>query len=303
MAGLRMLEPACGPCVGMGQAPPSGANSLRTFNRNFPGRSGTADDQVYLCSPAVAAASMLNGRDRRPARAAGCRTCPSAHRHGRLSSRRTSSRRRRRRKRLDRDPARPEHQAAARAGGAARRARDAGADRRARRHLDRRPLARRRDRDGVPLERARDRRVHLPAPRPRVPAPREGVGRRLHRRRRQLRPGLEPRARRARAVAARRARRDREELRAHPPAQPDRAGDRPAALQGRGRLRQGRAGADLADLGPARDRRRRSTILPARSRTQTKRSRSPTTCCRASGRSSSPAGLIRYLKQEQTAAA
>ncbi|HWH55260.1 MAG TPA: aconitate hydratase [Gaiellaceae bacterium] len=62
MAGVRMLEPACGPCVGMGQAPPSGANSLRTFNRNFPGRSGTADDQVYLCSPAVAAASMITGR-------------------------------------------------------------------------------------------------------------------------------------------------------------------------------------------------------------------------------------------------
>jgi predicted aconitate hydratase len=61
MAGVRMLEPACGPCVGMGQAPPSGGNSLRTFNRNFPGRSGTADDQVYLCSPAVAAASMLTG--------------------------------------------------------------------------------------------------------------------------------------------------------------------------------------------------------------------------------------------------
>jgi len=61
MAGVRMLEPACGPCVGMGQAPPSGGNSLRTFNRNFPGRSGTADDQVYLCSPAVAAASMVTG--------------------------------------------------------------------------------------------------------------------------------------------------------------------------------------------------------------------------------------------------
>src|SRR5216110_120989 len=61
MAGVRMLEPACGPCVGMGQAPPSGGNSLRTFNRNFPGRSGTADDQVFLCSPAVAAASMLTG--------------------------------------------------------------------------------------------------------------------------------------------------------------------------------------------------------------------------------------------------
>ena len=60
--GVRMLEPVCGPCVGMGQAPPTDANSLRTFNRNFPGRSGTPKDNVYLCSPAVAAVSMLSGR-------------------------------------------------------------------------------------------------------------------------------------------------------------------------------------------------------------------------------------------------
>ncbi|MGH2452050.1 MAG: aconitate hydratase [Candidatus Limnocylindria bacterium] len=60
-AGARMLEPACGPCVGMGQAPPTGSVSVRTFNRNFPGRSGTDDDQVYLCSPAVAAATALRG--------------------------------------------------------------------------------------------------------------------------------------------------------------------------------------------------------------------------------------------------
>jgi aconitate hydratase len=60
-AGARMLEPACGPCVGMGQAPPSGAVSVRTFNRNFPGRSGTENDQVYLCSPATAAATALTG--------------------------------------------------------------------------------------------------------------------------------------------------------------------------------------------------------------------------------------------------
>jgi aconitate hydratase len=60
--GVRMLEPVCGPCVGMGMAPPTGANSLRTFNRNFPGRSGTPEDSVYLCSPAVAAVSMLSGR-------------------------------------------------------------------------------------------------------------------------------------------------------------------------------------------------------------------------------------------------
>jgi len=60
-AGARMLEPACGPCVGMGQAPPSGAVSVRTMNRNFPGRSGTENDQVYLCSPATAAATALRG--------------------------------------------------------------------------------------------------------------------------------------------------------------------------------------------------------------------------------------------------
>src|SRR5204863_421571 len=60
--GVRMLEPVCGPCVGMGQAPPSNANSLRTFNRNFPGRSGTPEDCVYLCSPAVAAVSMIEGK-------------------------------------------------------------------------------------------------------------------------------------------------------------------------------------------------------------------------------------------------
>jgi aconitate hydratase len=59
--GVRMLEPVCGPCVGMGQAPPTGANSLRTMNRNFPGRSGTPEDSVFLCSPAVAAVSMVAG--------------------------------------------------------------------------------------------------------------------------------------------------------------------------------------------------------------------------------------------------
>jgi len=60
-AGARMLEPICGPCIGIGQAPVKGRPSLRTFNRNFPGRTGTAEDRVYLCSPATAAASALTG--------------------------------------------------------------------------------------------------------------------------------------------------------------------------------------------------------------------------------------------------
>ena len=66
-AGARILEVACGPCIGMGQAPPSGGVSVRTFNRNFPGRSGTPDGQVYLASPQVAVAAALTGRLVHPA--------------------------------------------------------------------------------------------------------------------------------------------------------------------------------------------------------------------------------------------
>ncbi len=60
-AGARILESACGPCIGMGQSPNSGGISLRTFNRNFEGRSGTKDGQIYLVSPELAAASALTG--------------------------------------------------------------------------------------------------------------------------------------------------------------------------------------------------------------------------------------------------
>jgi len=60
-AGARVLECACGPCIGMGQAPKTKAVTLRTFNRNFEGRSGTKDAQVYLCSPEVALAAALTG--------------------------------------------------------------------------------------------------------------------------------------------------------------------------------------------------------------------------------------------------
>ncbi|MBQ3603801.1 MAG: aconitate hydratase [Clostridia bacterium] len=60
-AGARILESACGPCIGMGQSPNSKGISLRTFNRNFEGRSGTADAGIYLVSPEVAAASAITG--------------------------------------------------------------------------------------------------------------------------------------------------------------------------------------------------------------------------------------------------
>jgi len=60
-AGARILESACGPCIGMGQSPNSGGISLRTFNRNFEGRSGTKDGQIYLVSPETAAISAVTG--------------------------------------------------------------------------------------------------------------------------------------------------------------------------------------------------------------------------------------------------
>ena len=60
-SGARILECACGPCIGMGQSPNSKGVSLRTFNRNFEGRSGTADGQIYLVSPETAAVSAITG--------------------------------------------------------------------------------------------------------------------------------------------------------------------------------------------------------------------------------------------------
>ncbi len=61
VAGVQDRGVACGPCIGMGAAPPSGGNSIRTFNRNFKGRSGTEDDAVWLCSPETAAATAIKG--------------------------------------------------------------------------------------------------------------------------------------------------------------------------------------------------------------------------------------------------
>src|SRR5690606_195712 len=60
-AGARIHQAGCMGCIGMGQAPAVGHNSLRTFPRNFPGRSGTREDAVWLCSPETAAASALTG--------------------------------------------------------------------------------------------------------------------------------------------------------------------------------------------------------------------------------------------------
>ncbi|NCD24354.1 MAG: aconitate hydratase [Deltaproteobacteria bacterium] len=66
-AGGRLMECTCGPCIGMGGSPNSGGVSARTFNRNFEGRSGTQDGQIYLVSPITAAFAALNGKFTNPA--------------------------------------------------------------------------------------------------------------------------------------------------------------------------------------------------------------------------------------------
>jgi aconitate hydratase len=65
-AGARVMPPGCWGCIGMGQAPPTNAASVRTFPRNFPGRSGTKDDRVYLASPETAVAAAIFGELRDP---------------------------------------------------------------------------------------------------------------------------------------------------------------------------------------------------------------------------------------------
>src|SRR5207244_9645261 len=60
-AGARIHQAGCNGCIGMGQAPATGRKSLRTVPRNFPGRSGTREDSVYLCSPETATASAIRG--------------------------------------------------------------------------------------------------------------------------------------------------------------------------------------------------------------------------------------------------
>jgi aconitate hydratase len=158
-AGVRILEPACGPCVGIGQAPPTDRVSVRTFNRNFPGRSGTVRNQVYLASPATAAATVLARGDHRPADP----RRPAGHRRPGAVGRRLHDRAARAAGggRADRGSPRPEHQVPANPPAAASCAGRPSADRAAGQHLDRVDGARRRDRHGRPLERRRDRSLHV----------------------------------------------------------------------------------------------------------------------------------------------
>ena len=176
----------------MGQAPAAGAVSVRTFNRNFPGRSGTVGDRVYLCSPATAAATALHGGIADPRELGGLPelTPPSANPEvddrqivlppeSGLGGRAREGH---------------EHRPAAGRPAARRRDRRPRAHRRSRRRLDRRHGPRRSTRPRDLVEHPGLCAVHVPPLRPRVPGSRGGVGRRDRRRRAQLRPGVEPRA-------------------------------------------------------------------------------------------------------------
>ena len=245
-SGARILEPACGPCIGMGQAPAAGAVSVRTFNRNFPGRSGTADDRVYLCSPATAAATALRGEitDPRdlgeppelppapapdPSVSGGQFIAPPDNGSGVELEKGSNIVPPPEVPPLPDDDRRPCR------------------DRCARRRLDRGHGARRRARRRHLVEHSRVRPVHVPALRPRLRDARRGVGWRHLRRRPQLRPGLEQGASRLRGALPRHPRHRGQELRPHPPHESHRAGNPSAHLRRRCGLRPGRAGAGVAD--------------------------------------------------------
>ncbi len=109
-AGARVHEPGCQGCIGMGQAPGTGEVSLRTFPRNFPGRSGTKDDQVYLCSPETATAAALKGVITDPRDLAREMTYPAYQGPGEEYHRREVDRLSLGRAEKDRDRSRAEHQ-------------------------------------------------------------------------------------------------------------------------------------------------------------------------------------------------
>ena len=217
-AGARILECACGPCIGMGQAPATGAVSLRTFNRNFYGRSGTPSASVYIVSPETAAVSAVTGHITDP------ETWDGGEPPYRVPElfdiddgllikplKDTSK------VEVVRGPNIKPVPKTAPPGGDPLRQR---ADKAGRQHNDRPYYALQRQAAALPLQHTVSGRLLPDSLRRGLPRAGKGRRRRLHRGRRELRAGLQPRARRARAALPRHKGRAGEELRAHPPSQP-----------------------------------------------------------------------------------
>ena len=240
-AGANVSEPTCGSCAGIGHVPATGTKSLRAFNRNFPGRSGTGEDAVYLCSPVTAAASAVTGviTDPREAGAFADARYPAslaASMAGLLppaaaaDAERTAVIKGPNIKDVPRGRPVPDESDRARA----HRARRQG--------VDGRHLAVRHPEPDVPHQRPRDLGVLLPERRSDLRRARESSGRRHHRGRRALRSGLLARGGSALAPPPRNPRGAREELRPHPPRQPHQLGDRATRVRRSGRSRGHRAG-------------------------------------------------------------
>ncbi len=224
-AGARVLESACGPCIGMGQSPNSAGISLRTFNRNFEGRSGTKDARVYLVSPEVAAASAVAGYLCDPRELGDMPkfvlpekftvndnmiTPPAAPK--------------------DADKVETEDRAP-------RRSPPRGVLPEGRRqHHDGPHHARRREDPPPALEHSRNLEALLRRVRRELPGARAGPRSEHHRGRIELRAGILPRTRRPRAALSRRPGRDRQVLRPHPPPEPSQRGHPAAGIRRRSGL-------------------------------------------------------------------
>ena len=217
-AGARVMPPGCWGCIGMGQAPPTNAVSVRTFPRNFPGRSGTKDDKVYLASPETAVAAAIFGELRDP-RSLGEAPRVAAPRHYLVDGR---------------DLVAPPPAGTPGGGGAGTQHRAlpatvaaagdlAGrglAQNRGQRHHRRHP-ARGQPDPALAQQPAGHQPIRLHPPGPGISPADPGPGRRRRRRRRQLRPGFQPGARRPGAPLPGGAGQTGQELCPHPSGQPD----------------------------------------------------------------------------------
>ena len=213
-AGARILECACGPCIGMGFSPNSGGISLRTFNRNFEARSGTKDARVYLVSPEVAAVSAVRGVFTDPMT---CGRAPEVTLPATFDLNDN----------LIDLPAPPEAAASVEVlrgpNGRRRPGRNTRGAARAQgrgQHHNGSHHARRGEDPAVPLQRPEARGILLHGLRSDVPGARETRRRGRHRRRRELRAGLLAGARRPRPALSRHPGSGRQELRPHPCSQP-----------------------------------------------------------------------------------
>ena len=257
-AGANVSEPTCGSCAGIGHVPATGTKSLRAFNRNFPGRSGTAEDADLPLLAGHGGRLRGDRRHHRSARRGGRPPTRAIRRRSRRRWRGWCRRRRRPTPRAHGVIKGPNIKDVPRGLPVPEQLTAPGAARAGRQGLDGRHLAVRHPEPHVPHQRARHLGVLLPERRCHVRRAREGGGRGHHRGGRALRPGLLARGGGALAAAPRNPRGDRQELRPHPPRQSHQLGHRAARVRRSRRARRHRARRRPAPRRTARGARRRA---------------------------------------------